>query len=238
MQAGRTTRRHFPPALLLLTISASLLSAAEPASPAFAATNPDFCVEAQRRSAGVSVPIRNVIHTDFAAFVDSKPGVDPLETQQYVEYADAERSRPLRISCKLKTADHIRAVHGAAAATAIENPNLCREINRATILEVWRGLDATARAAAVLPPHRFMLDGDRNEIMGSRWVQPYKYVYAGASGVVHVRAKGLLVNWDDWRWKIAPASFRGTHYCHLIAPEYVRELMLGTATPPAGPPTD
>jgi hypothetical protein len=232
MPSGRTIR-ILAPALLVLASSASPSPAALPSPAVFAATSPDFCVEVQRRSAGVSIPVRNIIHTDFAAFVDSKPGIDPLETQQYVEYADAARTQPRRISCKLKSADHIRAVHGAVAAKAIENPNLCREINRAMILEVWRGLDAAARATAAVPPHRFMLDGDRNEIMGSRWVKPYAYVYAGTGGTVHVLAKALLVNWDDWRWKLAPARFRGTHYCHLIAPEYVRELMLGTATAPS-----
>jgi hypothetical protein len=237
MQAGHIIT-ILAPALLALASASRALQAGVPSLPAFASTNPDFCVEAQRRSAGVSVPVRNVIHTDFEAFVDSKPGIDPLETQQYVEYADGERSRPRRISCKLKSADHIRAVHGAAAASAVENPNFCREVNRATILEVWRGLDAATHSAAVVPPHRFMLDGDRNEIMGSRWVEPYPYVYAGAGGTVHVRAKALLVNWDDWRWKIAPASFRGTHYCHLIAPEYVRELILGKATAPTGSPAE
>ncbi len=231
MPSGQTNSILMP-VLLALASAAGPSPAALPPSPVFAATNPDFCAEVQRRSAGVSMPVRNVIHTDFAAFVDSKPGIDPLETQQYVEYADDARTRPQKISCKLKSADHIRAVHGTAATRAVENPNLCREINRATILEVWRGLDALTRSKAAVPPHRFMLDGDRTEIMGSRWVRPYSYVYAGADGTVHIRAKALLVNWDDWRWKLAPRSFRGTHYCHLIAPEYVRELMLGTAAPP------
>lgn len=236
----KTSRTIAVATMALATIAVSMfgVEAAVPPAPALASTNPDFCSEAQRRSAGATIAIRNVIHTDFATFVDSKPLVDPLETQQYVEYADDARSRPLRISCKLKTADHIRAVHGADAARAIENPNICREINRSTILEVWRGLDAATRASAVVPPQRFLLDGDRNEFMGSRWVKPYTFVYAGADGAVHVRAKALLVNWDDWRWKLAPASFRGTHYCHLIAPEYVRELMLGTATATATAPAD
>jgi hypothetical protein len=237
MLAIRTTT-ILVPALLALAGATGPLHAGVAPSPAFGSTNPDFCIEAQRRSAGVSIPVRNVIHTDFEAFVESKPGVDPLETQQYVEYADGDRSKPLRISCKLKTADHIRAAHGAAAASAVENPNVCREINRATILEVWRRLDATTRATAAVPPQRIMLDGDRNEIIGPRWIEPYPFVYAGDAGTVHVRAKALLVHWDDWRWKIAPASFRGTHYCHLIAPEYARDLMLGRATAPTTAPAD
>ena len=37
----------------------------------------------------------------------------------------------------------------------------------------------------------------------------------------------MYADWEDWRWKIMPKSFRGNHYCHLVAPERVRMLMTG-----------
>jgi hypothetical protein len=199
----------------------------------FTATTPQFCAEVQRRVAGTQQPLRNVMHDEFQSFVKSKPSVKPLEPQQYVEYADASRTQPQRISCKLKTADHINAVYGNGAAATQENDNACREINRTTILAVFRALDPGTRGRLAVPPHRFMLDGDENRIMGSGWIEPYPFVYAGMDGAVHVHAKALFVLWDDWRWQLAPDKFRGTHYCHLIAPEYARALMTGEVSAPA-----
>jgi hypothetical protein len=203
------------------------------ASPASATTRESqFCAEAQRETAGVTIPIRNVVHRDYDSFVKSKPGIAPLETQQFSLPPATRGGVSARISCKLKTADHIRAVHGPAAALAPEDRNACRELNRRTILSVWARLSAAQRATVVVPPTRFLLHADENRIMGSAWIEPYSHVYAGNNGVVHVRAKALLVEWDDWRWKLAPDRFRGTHYCHLITPEYTRALMLGALRAP------
>mgnify|MGYP000911671777 CR=1 FL=1 len=218
-----------------LLIGSNSIGAQTPgaADVAFTATTPQFCAEVQRRVAGTQQPLRNVVHDEFQSFVKSKPSVKPLEPQQYVEYADASRTQPRRISCKLKTADHINAVYGNGAAATQENENACREINRTTILAVFRALDPGTRSRLVVPPHRFMLDGDENRIMGSGWIEPYPFAYAGADGAVHLHAKALLVRWDDWRWQLAPDKFRGTHYCHLIAPEYARSLMTGEVSAPA-----
>lgn len=245
---GRIPRRTLAP--LLAAIGAAAASA--PAAPAGAgadgaATNPpvslahtsnELCREGQRRTAGVSLPISNIVHPQYDSFVKSKPAVQPLETQQYVEYASDDRSRPLRVSCKFKSADHIRAVYGAGAANQGDDPNACRELNRAIVLAVYRDLTPLERSRVVVPPQRFMLDGDDVQIRGSAWTAPFQYVYAGSDGSVHLRSKSLLVLWDDWRWKIAPDRFRGTHYCHLTAPEHVRELMLGRARAPAAAAQD
>lgn len=218
---------------LLAAAGAAVAQQPVAADSAFGRTGPQFCAEVQRRVAGTQQPLRNVVHESFESFVKSKPSVQPLEPQQFVEFADPAHTQPRRISCKLKTADHINAVYGDGAAAADENENACREINRATVLAVFRDLDPGARARLAVPPHRFMLDGDENRIMGSGWIEPYPFVYAGADGAVHLHAKALLVFWNDWRWKLAPDRFRGTHYCHLIAPEYARALMTGELSAPA-----
>lgn len=218
---------------LLVAAGATLVQPAAATDTSFVNTSPQFCAEVQRRVAGTQQPLRNVVHETFESFVKSKPSVQPLEPQQYVEYADSERTQPRRISCKLKTADHINEVYGNGAAASEESENACREINRATVLAVFRSLDPGTRARLAVPPHRFMLDGDENRIMGSGWIEPYPHVYAGADGAVHLHAKALLVFWNDWRWQLAPDRFRGTHYCHLIAPEYARALMTGEVSAPA-----
>lgn len=206
--------------------------AADTAREPLARTSDGFCAEGQRLTTATTLPVSNTVHVQYEGFVESKPGVDPLATQQFVEYLDGDRSRPWRVSCKFKSADHIRAVHGAAAATAPDNANACRELHRAIVLAVHRDLDAQERARVVVPPQRFMLDGDDIQVMGSAWTEPFQFAYVGNDGRVHLRSKALLVLWDDWRWKIAPDRFRGTHYCHLAAPEYVRDLMLGRAQAP------
>jgi hypothetical protein len=191
-------------------------------------THADFCAVVQRRLTGTSLPIRNTVHTDYRAFVDSKAAADPLETHQYTK-RDAARW-PLRVSCKTKTADHLLAVHGAAvpgdqAAAATS----CRQINREIIQSVWRGLGPVQRARATHPPQSILLDGDEMRLTGSGWLEPYTMVYTDAAGRIHVKARALRADWQDWRWKLMPESFRGTHYCHLIAPEHARSLMLGEA---------
>ncbi len=207
--------------------------AAEPGG--LASTHDDFCAVVQRRFTTTTLPIRNRVHTAWEPFVESKPGVQPLETQQYVTGGDGV---PLRISCKTKTADHIAAVHGRGSLAGTPAPALsCRDINREIVLAAWRGLDAAQRAAAPLPPTRLMLDPDRLRFTGSGWVSDYAMIYAAADGSVHVQAQALHADWEDWRWKLAPESWRGTRYCHLIAPEHARRLMLGevaAAPRPAG----
>lgn len=215
---------------LITTVTAAFSGMASPAIAA--ATDPQFCAEAQRRIGAVTIPVRNVMHQDYESFVKSKAGISPLETQQYSEPPVTPGGMSARISCKMKTADHIRAVYGRAAAAAAEDRNACRELNRQTILSVWAQLPAGQRTRVTVPPSRFLLHADENRIMGSGWIEPYSHVYAGDNGVVHVRAKALLVEWDDWRWKLAPERFRGAHYCHLITPEYTRALMLGELQAP------
>ena len=73
-----------------------------------------------------------------------------------------------------------------------------------------------------------MLDADLAYLTGSSWVQSTASAYVGDRGRLHLRAARLFAGREDWRWKILPESLRGNHYCHLIAPESLRELMFGS----------
>ena len=217
-------------AALGMVASAGAQSAAERTAEAtgLASTHDAFCAVVQRRFTATTLPIRNTVHTGWEPFVESKPGVQPLETQQYVTRAEGV---PVRISCKTKTADHIAAVHGSGTlAGGDPAARSCRDINREIVLGAWRALDAARRTTAPLPPTRLMLDPDTLRLTGSGWVSDYPMVYASADGSVHVQAQALHADWEDWRWKLAPESWRGTRYCHLIAPEHARRLMLGEVT--------
>jgi hypothetical protein len=49
----------------------------------------DYCAAAQKEIANSRVPARNVIVTDYAAFARTTPSLNPLETLQYVGYAQS-----------------------------------------------------------------------------------------------------------------------------------------------------
>lgn len=236
-------------ALALVASFAAALIASSVASPPAAAqaaaastltldrTHAGFCAEVQRRLVGTTLPMTNVVETDFEAFKTSKPSVQPLRTHQYLALDEA--GRPMQLSCKTKSADHLRSVHGAAAVRAPEAgpaDRSCLSLHRDMVVEIWRGLSPAERARAIHPPWQVMLDADSPSYTGSSWVKARSAVFRGADGRVHLRAAGLFAEWEDWRWKIMPKSFRGNHYCHLVAPERIRRLMLGEETPTTADP--
>src|SRR5215207_3022175 len=59
----------------------------------------DYCAVAQKEIASSRVPARNVLVTDYQAFARAKPSVKPLETLQYVGFADSQHNRARMISC-------------------------------------------------------------------------------------------------------------------------------------------
>lgn len=190
-----------------------------------------FCSSVQQILAGTALVARNTVHGSFDAFVRSKPQLHPLETQQFVEYADAAHTKPMLIWCKTKSADQLNEVYGAG--TALDDPYSCRWINRRIIVDAWNDLSSAERAAAKWPPNRIMLDDDQLGFMGSQFIKPYTFLYLGADGLPHVLAKAQYAGWTDWRFKFMPERFRGTHYCRLMAPEYARRLIRGEAAMPA-----
>lgn len=203
----------------------------EPSPRGLTQSHPQFCAEVQQILVPTALAITNVIEPDFEAFKRSKPQADPLTTHQYLSVN--QRRGLTRISCKTKTADHLRAVFGPTIAPAPTYPHLadrsCRDVHRAMVLALWREASPAERAAAPHPPSRLMLDADLAYMTGSSWIQSPAEAYLGADQRLHLRAVALFAAWDDWRWKIMPDIFRGNHYCHLIAPESLRELMLNPA---------
>lgn len=196
-----------------------------------ATTTPGLCADVLRRLTGVTRPIRNTVHAEYPPFVLSKPQIEPLETQQYLQYEDDAKTRPTLLMCKGKSADHIVAVYGPDAA----QPTLassCRDVNRDIVRGAWRALAPAERAAARLTPQQVLLDADEVKLTGSRWITPFQFAYTGEDGQPHLIARRLRADWNDWRWKLAPANWRGTYYCQLASPEYIRRLLLGGTTPP------
>ena len=72
----------------------------------------------------------NTVYTDYQAFVESKPAPRPLATRQSVWFEDAARTQPRMVSCKMKTADHIRVEYGA---DQVGDDISCAAINEMTL---------------------------------------------------------------------------------------------------------
>ena len=77
------------------------------------------------------------------------------------------------------------------------------------------------------------------------WLAPFLLTTEDDAGTLTIHSKGFRVDWLDPRFANMDARVRGVHYCHLIAPGYLRDLLSGGAaagleiggvyTPPAAP---
>ncbi len=212
--------------LLASSLTGNLWAASSPAAESLTTSHPDFCTIVQRKLVDTPLRLTNKIHTTKEAFTESKASVTPAETQQFLERAPD--GRLLGISCKTKSADHLRAEHGASAARdPALRPRSCRDMHREMVVQLWAAVDQKTRASSAFAPHQVMLDADTMSYTGSGWIGSPAEAYLGSDGKLHLRASALFAEWEDWRWKIMPKSFRGNHYCHLVAPERIRALMLG-----------
>jgi hypothetical protein len=164
----------------------------------------EFCTEAQSLLAATALPSENVLYDDLDSFVKSKAALKPLVTRQFVHYDAEDRGLAKMISCKLKS---------------------CRSINGLTLKRVQ-----SARGKPDSPWGVFtnvVLEPDEIVPSGFVWVKPYAMVRVDDRNILHIKSKALFVSWHDERFLNMPARFRGTHYCHLIAPSYLRRLLDG-----------
>lgn len=187
----------------------------------------DYCATAQKEIAQSRVPARNVVMTDYQAFSRATPSVKPLETLQYVGYADEKHSKPRMISCKLHSADRIRAEYGANAAG--ENTT-CARLNRRTLDAVM--LTLTDRQKKKMPFQGALpvaLDPDELASNESQWLEGFTMVQTDAGGTLRIRAKSLRTASTGLRQASSGAAVTsdGRQYCHLIAPEYLKRVLIG-----------
>ena len=196
-----------------------------------AVTTDDFCVRVQQLLAGTRMlPDSNTVYTDYQAFRASKTGVRPLTNHQYVLPEPGTPDSPMRVSCKIKTPDHLNAEYGPGTAT--DKGLSCIDINRDTARRVYAGLDPDEKARVLIPSTSLVFEPDESTFMGSSWVGEFPFAWTGPDGRLHLQAKVLRVDWDNVWLSWAPDRLRGALYCHLVAPEYLRRLVLGAATAP------
>ena len=194
---------------------------------------PTICQSAQVITSGTTLASIVVMHTGYDAFVKSKPTVRPLELEQYVWYADETHEQPKMVSCKMKTADHINAEYGANAAGAEAS---CAMVNQRIYASVLRGLSSTERHSLRFGHGRgVVFDTDIVTNDGPVWVRPFAMIYVDSAGLLHIQSKGMRNDWQDQRYLNAPVRFRGTRYCHLVAPIYLHRVLTGDVAPDPSP---
>ncbi|MFN5011476.1 MAG: hypothetical protein ACK5F5_09730 [Gammaproteobacteria bacterium] len=191
-------------------------------------TDAAFCREAQRAIVGTALAADNEVITDFEAFVKSKPVARPLQTRQFVHTEDGVPGRPRMISCKMKTADHLVTEHGAASAGADIG---CSGVNRLTLERVLASMRPAERRRLRYAPQQVVFDEDIVTTQGQVWVAPFPMARLADDGTLHIRSLTMRNDWLDPRYASAPPQFKGTRYCHLIAPEHLGRLLRGEVAP-------
>ncbi len=187
----------------------------------------EYCAVAQKEIASSRVPARNVLMADYQAFSRATPSINPLETMQFVGYADPQRLKARMISCKLHSPERIRAEYGATAAGEATS---CARLNRRTLDAVMSSL--TDRQKKKMPfkgTIGVMLEPDLVASNETDWLEAFTMVEADAGGTLRIRAKSLRADGGlrpvRNSNKIAASATR--QYCHLIAPDYLKRILLG-----------
>jgi hypothetical protein len=183
----------------------------------------DYCANAQKEVASSRVPARNVVVTDYQAFSRATPSVKPLETLQYVGYADPQRTKARMISCKLHSAERIRAEYGATAAG---ESTTCARLNRRTLDAVMLSLtDRQKKKTPFKGTIGVLLDPDEQATTESQWLESFTMVQTDAGGTLRIRAKSLGAG--NLRVSSKAGAGNGRQYCHLIAPDYLKRILTG-----------
>jgi hypothetical protein len=194
-----------------------------------AAADKDFCQDVQRLLGGTAIAAENTLHADAAAFRASKTVARPLSIHQFIHPDPTAPDRPMLVSCKVKTPDHLIAEYGPGAAT--DRGMTCRDANRRTASAMFDALGGDNPSQKRHTLGSLVFDADETTIIGALWLRPFRPAVLGDDGRLHIRAKALRVDWDNFWLAWAPDSVRGAFYCHLIAPEYLRGLVLGEVQP-------
>ncbi|MDG2244044.1 MAG: hypothetical protein P8L66_11180 [Rhodospirillaceae bacterium] len=190
-----------------------------------AAITDTFCTSIQTSIMGNKVPAQNVVHPDYEAFVLSKASIDPLRNEQFTTLG--KDGLPRMVSCKMKTPDHIQEVYGEDKAN--HEARACAAINRENVAAVLANLTQEEAKRRYLTDAQIIFEEDISVMTGSSWTKPFNFVTSGENGAIHIQSKRMQIDWTNILFKMAPDRFRGALYCHLIAPEYAKDLILGDA---------
>ena len=189
-----------------------------------------FCAEAQQVLAGTALVARVILHEDYASFVESKPTDTPFVVHQYFSNPAPDDAHMMRtVSCKMRTAERINLAHAEFSRGPVAAGDRdCAEVHR------W----LLASLLAEIPPHEVRLDPARifvepqqSTFMGPTWLEPWPFQAASIdqNGDLRLHSRALHVP-RAW-WIPLPERFQGNYYCHLVAPDFLRAILLGKTGP-------
>lgn len=185
-----------------------------------------FCVAAQQVVTKTKHPVQLVVHDNFTAFVKSKAVIEGPEIQQYNWQDDT--GNIVGISCKLKSADHLNLEFGAGTAGP---DGSCQEMNQAIFMLIAPTVGNPVFQRVTFDPNETVSNEANPGMTGPDWLAPYTATSVDDAGELTIRSKGFIVNFTDPQYAQAPPRFRGVHYCHFLAPEYMQALLVGAAEP-------
>ena len=214
-------RSRWLPCLVLVGICAPLATQAQ-TLPAPGSTQ--FCVVVQKILASTELEGTSTLFTDMPAYRASKPSPDPLMIYQVVTYAE---QRPIMVSCKVKTAAHLRATYGEAAAG---EQRFCPDVTRLVRAQAVAELQAEDPAAAAKAT-AFLIDENEPYITGQSYLAEFALSYVADDGTVHINSPGLFQNYDHWITWFLPDRFQGQSYCHIASVDYMKALATGEMEP-------
>ena len=218
---------------LTVTLPALLLAACAgiPSQPYQLSAVPDlnsYCLDAQRVVTRTTVPMKLVVHPDFDAFVKSKAVIEGPTIHQY-NWLDTE-GHVQGISCKMKSADHLNMEFGEGSAGP---DGLCHDMNRQVYGQLIKENTDLADDKVVFDLSESIASKKQSNMIGPVWLLPFTLTYRDDANELHVATKGFVIDFNDPRYQKFPASWRGTHYCHFIAPDYLAALLQEQAQPGA-----
>lgn len=195
----------------------------------FAETGLDYCVEAQQIIAGTELQAESLLHTDYEEFVESKALDKPLTVQQYSSLPlPGDEAVNTVLSCKMKTAERINSAYPAAAGEppVARGDGSCQAVHRAWVDKVASTIPAEQLQVS---PDELVIDDEDLTFIGPMWLRPWPFepLYRGDDKRLHIRTRALYVPFS-W-WIPMPDRFKGTYYCHLIAPAYLEAILRGDA---------
>ena len=184
--------------------------------------NSNYCAIAQQVIARSAVQPVVQVPGSYDAFVASKASDTPFVVQQYLSNPVPGNDNLQRtLSCKMRTAERINSIQGEGLALGDRD---CARVH-------WNML---LRVAATIPDDELkgtlediVIADDLDTYMGPSWLQPWPFDAATRTtdNRPQLRSRALFVG-QLW-WLPMPKRFKGNHYCHLVAPDYLALLMRG-----------
>lgn len=185
----------------------------------------EYCQVAQQVLASTTLAGENTVFTDMPEYRHSKPAANPHRIYQVVTYAG---QLPVVVSCKVKTAAHLRAVYGTEAAGA---DLACAEMTRRARTKAVETLQTAGMTEAADRAAAFVVDENEPYLTGRDYLADFRASYVGDDGAVHLTSFGLFQNYDSWITRFLPWQVQGQHYCHLPTADYIAALATGAMEP-------